>query len=69
MMRWIKGVIGVVLALIGLIWIGQGTMVLPGSAMSGHSVWAIIGVVLVVVAAWLLWSALRPGSSAKAKSR
>lgn len=68
-MRWVKGIIGVVLALIGLTWIGQGTMVLPGSAMSGNPVWAIIGLVLLVGAAWLLWSALRPQSSGKVESR
>ncbi|MGH7862516.1 MAG: hypothetical protein ACREOS_09795 [Candidatus Dormibacteraceae bacterium] len=59
-MKWLKAVIGVILALIGLVWIGQGTMLLPGSFMSGHIQWAIIGLVVLVVGIWLLWSAFRP---------
>ncbi len=58
-MRWLRGIIGLFLALLGLVWIGQGTMLLPGSAMSGKIQWAIIGLVLVIVGGWLLQSALR----------
>ncbi len=58
-MAWLKGIGGVVCALIGLVWIGQGTNILPGSYMSGQAQWAIIGLVLVVVGGWLLWSLLR----------
>jgi hypothetical protein len=58
-MVWIKGIVGIVLVLLGLLWIGQGTGVLPGSVMSGKPMWAIIGLVLVVVGGWLLWSVAR----------
>jgi glucose dehydrogenase len=56
---WIKGIAGVVCVLIGLVWIGQGINLLPGSFMSGQSMWAIIGLVVLVIGAWLLWSVAR----------
>jgi hypothetical protein len=52
--------ISIVLLLVGLAWIGQGTGLLGGSAMSGQSVWALIGAVLVVAAAGIAWTARRP---------
>ncbi len=55
-LAWIRGIAGVVCVLIGLVWVGQGTNVLPGSFMSGQRQWAIIGLVLVIVGGWLLWS-------------
>jgi uncharacterized integral membrane protein len=58
-LSWIKGIAGVVCVLIGLLWIGQGTNMLPGSFMSGQSQWAIIGLVLLIVGGWLLWSLVR----------
>jgi hypothetical protein len=63
-MRWLKGIVGVVCVLLGLGWIGQGTNLLPGSFMSGQSMWAIIGLVLLVVGLWLLWSLRRARTAA-----
>ena len=54
-MMWLKGIVGVVCVLLGL----QGAGILPGSVMSGQVMWAIIGVVLLIVGAWLLWSVAR----------
>jgi hypothetical protein len=51
--------ISIVLLLLGLAWIAQGTGLLGGSAMSNQSIWALIGVVLVVVAAGVAWTARR----------
>jgi hypothetical protein len=48
-----------VCVLIGLVWIGQGTNIMPGSVMSGQAMWTIIGLVVLVVGAWLLWSLAR----------
>ena len=59
LLPWIRGIAGVVCVLIGLVWIGQGTNILPGSFMSGQSQWAIIGLVFLVVGGWLLWSLVR----------
>jgi glucose dehydrogenase len=49
-MRRTPLIVAVVLALVGLVWIGQGTGLIGGSAMSGSSFWAVIGLVLLVVA-------------------
>ena len=63
-MSWIKGIAGIVCVLIGLLWIGQGSNLLPGSFMSGQRQWLIFGLVLVIVGGWLLWSLVR-GRGAK----
>ena len=53
---WARGIAGVVLCLIGAVWIAQGTDVLGGSGMSGQGLWAVIGAVVaaigVAVLAW-----------------
>jgi hypothetical protein len=56
-------VAGVVLALLGLLWFLQGVGVVGGSFMSGEPVWAVIGIVLLAVAARLLVEALRGNRS------
>ena len=44
--RWI---LSVLLVLVGLVWIGQGTGLLAGSSfMVGDPLWAVIGLILVV---------------------
>ena len=53
-------ILSVLLVLVGLVWIGQGTGVLTGSSfMVGDPVWAIIGLVLVVAAGALGLNAYR----------
>jgi len=42
-------VLGVVLVLLGVLWFLQGVDVLGGSAMSGNTVWAVVGPVVAVV--------------------
>ena len=49
-MRASRLIIALLVALVGLAWIGQGTGIIGGSAMSGSSFWAIVGLVLLVVA-------------------
>ncbi|WP_309643567.1 hypothetical protein [Phenylobacterium sp.] len=44
----IMKVLGAVLCGVGLVWILQGIGVLPGSFMTGQTVWAAIGVVAVM---------------------
>jgi len=54
---WMRSIAGVVLCLIGAVWIAQGTDVLHGSGMSGHGQWAVIGgVVALVGLALLAWT-------------
>ena len=48
---------GVVLVLLGALWIAQGTNAVGGSGMSGHSQYAVLGAVVAVVGiALLLWA-------------
>jgi hypothetical protein len=55
--RWI---IAVVMALIGLVWIGQGLAIIKGAGfMTGNPFWAVVGIVLIAIAAVIAWSASR----------
>jgi hypothetical protein len=49
-MRTSRLIVAVVVFLVGLVWIGQGTGLLGGSAMSNVGFFAVIGAVLVVAA-------------------
>ena len=66
-MKIALNIVGVVLLIPGIGWFLQGINVLPGSFMSGDPKWAIIGVILIVVAAaLLLFANLRKGGTKKA---
>jgi len=54
-MRRSRFVVAIVLALVGLFWIGQGLALIKGSAMSGSSFWAVVGAGLLVVAGVILF--------------
>ena len=45
--------------LLGLLWVLQGSNIVSGSVMSGQSIWLYAGIVLIVVAAGVLWYANR----------
>jgi hypothetical protein len=47
-MKWVLLVVGVLLVLTGAIWTLQGLDVLGGSPMSGVTLWAIVGPIVVV---------------------
>jgi hypothetical protein len=49
-MRLSRLIVAAVLLVVGLVWIGQGSGAIAGSAMSGTSFWAAAGVVLVILA-------------------
>ena len=51
--------IAVVLLLVGLVWVGQGIGLVHGSAMTGSSFWALVGIVFVAIAAVLALSGIR----------
>ena len=61
-MRRSRLVIALVLALLGLVWLGQGLALIKGSAMSGSSVWAIVGTILLVLAAVIVLRERRPAT-------
>ncbi len=53
-MKWVLNIIGVLLALIGLVWILQGFNVLLGSMMSGHIQYAILGIIVAIIGVAML---------------
>ncbi len=57
---WIRGIIGIVLCLTGLVWIGQGTNAISNSKlMSGHGQYTLLGIVVLLVGLALLGWAIR----------
>jgi hypothetical protein len=57
---WTRGIIGVILVLVGAVWIGQGTNAISGSRMmSGHGGYAVLGGIVAVVGLALLGWAWR----------
>ncbi|MGW4245026.1 hypothetical protein [Nocardia sp. NPDC004722] len=58
--RIVSAALGLLLCLVGGIWIVQGMGSLHGSPMTGHSEWSYLGGVLVVAGAGLLvWAGYR----------
>lgn len=56
-------VVAAIALLIGLVWTLQGLNVLSGSAMSGQSIFAALGGVIVLSAALGTWRLWRPRSA------
>lgn len=48
-MRWARTAVGILLILVGGVWIFQGAGFLKGSFMTGSSKWLLIGVICVVI--------------------
>lgn len=46
---------------VGLVFLGQGLGWIPGSVMTGDSFWALVGAVMVVGAALVIWRSRRQG--------
>ena len=55
----VRLVIGIVLLLVGAIWIGQGVGWIGGSFMTGETVWAVIGTVAALMGLALIRGARR----------
>jgi uncharacterized membrane protein YeaQ/YmgE (transglycosylase-associated protein family) len=53
-MRGSRLVLAGVLALVGGVWLGQGLGFIGGSFMTGSPFWAVVGAVLLVLAAALV---------------
>jgi hypothetical protein len=58
-MRIAIGVLGVFVALFGLLWALQGFGVVPGSPMSNTITWSIIGPIVLVIGIALVFVAFR----------
>jgi hypothetical protein len=41
-------VVGLLLVAMGLVWMLQGLGVIGGSAMSGHTLWAVVGPIVAI---------------------
>jgi predicted Na+-dependent transporter len=61
----IKVVVGAVVALLGLLFAGQGLDLVPGSFMTGDRTWFWVGLVLVVLGVVLVLAGLRRGPAAR----
>ena len=58
-MKWVLNIVGVLLILVGIVWILQGINILLGSFMSGQPLYAGLGIVLAIIGAFLLYFANR----------
>ncbi|MGI8663092.1 MAG: hypothetical protein ACR2LQ_07755 [Acidimicrobiales bacterium] len=45
---------GVLVGLLGVVWVFQGIGVVRGSFMTGHAIWSVFGAVLIVFAVALV---------------
>jgi len=59
MMHWVLLGVGLLLDLIGVVWLLQGINVLPGSFMTGQPFWAGAGIVAMIVGMALVVFAMR----------
>ncbi|MEC3975156.1 hypothetical protein [Amycolatopsis sp. H20-H5] len=58
MKKWVLLAVGVVLALIGAVWVLQGIGVITGSFMTGQKLWFLIGLVAFLVGVVLIVATL-----------
>jgi hypothetical protein len=64
-MRWVWLALGVLAILVGGVWTLQGLNILGGSAMSGHGLFAVIGLIVGVIGVFLVvFGARRRAASA-----
>jgi hypothetical protein len=50
----VRRVVGALLSLTGIVWIGQGTTLIQGSSMTGSTFWAVMGGLCLVAGLALL---------------
>jgi hypothetical protein len=49
-----RRVVGALLFLTGVVWLGQGLQLIQGSSMTGSTFWAVMGAVFVAAGLFLL---------------
>jgi hypothetical protein len=59
MKSWLLLLLGVVIAVVGVVWALQGFDVIGGSPMSGVTLWAVVGPIVAVVGLALVALGLR----------
>ena len=52
-------VVALLVGAVGLVFLGQGIGWIPGSYMTGDPTWAVVGAVMVAIAAVLVWRGRR----------
>jgi hypothetical protein len=65
MKGWFWMVIGLLAIVLGAVWTLQGLDVLPGSVMTGVTIWAIVGPIVAFLGLILIIIGLRVRSRAK----
>jgi hypothetical protein len=58
-MRWAMIAVGVILDLLGTVWLLQGLSLLPGTFMRGNPTWVVIGLIMDVVGIALILTGAR----------
>ena len=58
-MKIILYILGILIILSGIIWVLQGTNILPGSYMTGNPQWTINGVIAIVIGGVTIYFARR----------
>ena len=58
-MKWVLVIVGALLILSGVVWTLQGLNLVGGSAMSGNTIWAVIGPIVAIVGAVLFLRGVR----------
>ena len=61
-MRWLLLLSGLLLAMVGIVWMLQGTGQLGGSPMTGHAFWAWAGLVAAIAGLGLLFAGILRGT-------
>lgn len=59
MKRRVFSVVGVIIAIFGLIWLLQGAGILSGSAMTGSEFWEVVGAITFMVGLVIIPYSLR----------
>ena len=52
--RTVLTAVGVLAILVGLLWVGQGHNLIPGSFMTGDPKWFVIGAIVAIVGVLLI---------------
>ncbi|HEX3787221.1 MAG TPA: hypothetical protein VHW44_05120 [Pseudonocardiaceae bacterium] len=65
MKKWVFTVVGIVLVLLGVLWVLQGSGEMSGSTMSGEKQFLVIGVVVGIIGLGLLVTGVRTFATAR----
>jgi hypothetical protein len=65
MSRNLRVPVGILIVLVGLLWMFQGIGVIGGSFMSGATLWAVIGPIVAAAGLLLVITGLRGGNGSR----